>query len=68
MIDAGYAGITGGARAYPYGQNRWPACFGSEPITALRVPNEHSLALRQHRNQDEMHREWLRQEKRSVCR
>jgi len=65
-------------RAHQYWQNRLPAYFASEQITELAAANEHLPALRQHRNQDEVHRElamtpqaaWerARREKRSVLR
>lgn len=65
-------------RAHQYWQQRLPAYFASEQITELAVANEHVQALRQHRNQDEVHRElartpqaaWeqARREKRSVLR
>lgn len=65
-------------RDHQYWQSRLPAYFASEAITELRDANEHILALREHRNRHEPHRElgmtaqaaWdlARREKRTVLR
>jgi hypothetical protein len=65
-------------RAHQYWQGRLPAYFASEKITEIAAANPQIDALREHRNQHEIHRElrrtpqraWeqARKEKRSVLR